>query len=359
MKRSESLIKSAFQNEGSAGESPALRKHCHKDDASLILKRDKLAAPLLACIACAIAQSSIAQSYPDKPIRLISPFAPGGGASLVARVIGPELTAAWGQSVVVDNRGGGGGVIGTEIAAHAPPDGYTLMMATASNLIIHPLMAKVPYDPLKDFTPIIFTTMVPLVLVVHPSVPVKSVKDLVAFARQRDTKLNFASSGEGTISHLAGELLKSTAGMRMEHVPYKGGGQAIIDLMAGHVQTGFVNILEALPQVKAERLRALAVTTSKRSPVMPDTPTVAESGVPGFEVTQWSGVMGPAGMPHAIVARLNGEIESILAKPQVRERFVADGAQTVGGPPENLRVFIKNEIAKWAKVVAQARLGKL
>ena len=317
----------------------------------------KLSIKILLPLLFACAHACFAQGYPDKPIRLISPFAPGGGASLVARVIGQELTAAWGQSVVVDNRGGGGGVIGTEIAARAPADGYTLMMATASNLVIHPLMARVPFDPLKDFTPIIFTTTVPLVLVVHPSVPAKSVKELIAFARQRDARLNFASSGEGTISHLAGELLKGAAGIRMEHVPYKGGGQAIIDIMAGHVQTGFINILEALPQVKAERLRALAVTTSKRSPVMPDTPTVAESGVAGFEVTQWSGVMGPAGMPYAIVARLNGEIETILAKPQVRERFAADGAQTVGGPPENLRAFIKNEIAKWAKVIAQARLG--
>ena len=322
-----------------------------------MMPMSKLRRILFACVTCAMTQSVAAQVYPDKPIRLISPFAPGGGASLVARVIGQELTAAWGQSVVVDNRGGGGGVIGTEIAARAPADGYTLMMATASNLVIHPLMARVPYDPLRDFTPVAFTAMVPLVLVVHPAVAAKSVKDLVALARQRDARLNFASSGEGTISHLAGELLKGSAGIRMEHVPYKGGGQAIIDIMAGHVQTGFINILEALPQVKAERLRALAVTTAKRSPVMPDTPTVAESGVPGFEVTQWSGVMGPAGMPHAVVAKLNAEIEKILAKPQVRERLAGDGAQTVGGPPENLRAFIKNEIAKWSKVIAQARLG--
>ena len=303
-----------------------------------------------------VAAAACAQQYPAKPVRLISPFAPGGGASLVARVIGQELTAVWGQSVVVDNRGGGGGVIGTEIAARAPADGYTLMMATASNLVIHPLMAKVPYDPLKDFTPIAFTTKVPLVLVVHPSVPAKSVRDLVALGRQRDSRLNFASSGEGTISHLAGELLKGAAGINMTHVPYKGGGQAIIDIMAGHVQTGFINILEALPQVKAERLRALAVTTASRSPVMPDTPTVAEAGVAGFEVTQWSGVMGPAGLPPAIVALLNSEIEKALTKPQVRERFAADGAQPVGGPPEKLGAFIKAEIAKWSKVVKQANL---
>ena len=311
---------------------------------------------LLAGLLLVASAPGIAQSYPTKPVRLISPFAPGGGASLVARVIGQELTAVWGQSVVVDNRGGGGGVIGTEIAARAPADGYTLMMATASNLVIHPLMAKVPYDPLKDFTPVAFTTKVPLVLVVHPSIAAKSVREFVALARQRDTRINFASSGEGTISHLAGELFKSAAGINITHVPYKGGGQAIIDVMAGHVQTGFINILEALPQVKAERLRALAVTTASRSPVMPDTPTVAESGIAGFEVTQWSGVMGPAGLPPAIVAMLNSEIEKALTKPQVRERFAADGAQPVGGPPERLGAFIKAEIDKWSKVVKQANL---
>lgn len=297
-----------------------------------------------------------AQEYPTKPIRLISPFAPGGGASLVARIIGQEMGEAWGQSVVVDNRGGAGGAIGTELAARAAPDGYTLVMATASTVVIRPLVGKVPFDPVRDFTPIAFTTTVPLVLVVHPSVAAKSVRDLVALARQRDSRLNFASSGEGTISHLAGELLKSSAGINMAHVPYKGGGQAIIDIIAGHVQTGFINILEALPQVKADRLRALAVTTARRSPVMPDVPTVAEAGVAGFEVTQWSGVMGPAGMPPAIVARINAEIDRILTKPQVRDRLAGDGAQTVGGPPERLGAFIKAEIDKWSSVVKQARM---
>jgi len=302
------------------------------------------------------ATAAQAQQYPVKPIRLISPFAPGGGASLVARIIGAEMSEAWGQSVVVDNRGGAGGSIGTEIAARAAPDGYTLVMATASTVVIRPLVDKVPFDPIKDFTPIAFTTTVPLVLVVHPSVAAKSVKEFVAFARQADARLNYASSGEGTISHLAGEMLKSSAGFNMAHVPYKGGGQAIIDIIAGHVQTGFINILEALPQVKANRLRALAVTTSKRSPVMPDVPTVAEAGVAGFEVTQWSGVLGPAGMPREIVAKINSEIDRILAKPQVRDRLAGDGAQAVGGPPQRLGAFIKAEIRKWSAVVRQARL---
>ena len=304
----------------------------------------------------AAADFSVAQSYPTKPIRLISPFAPGGGASLVARIIGQELTEAWGQSVVVDNRGGAGGSIGTELTARAAPDGYTLVMATASTIVIRPLMDKVSYDPVRDFTPIAFTTTVPLVLVVHPSVAARSVKEFIALARQREARLNFASSGEGTISHLAGELFKDSAGINMAHVPYKGGGQAIIDLMAGHVQTGFINILEALPQVKADRLRALAVTGARRSPAMPEVPTVAEAGIPGYEVIQWSGVLGPAGMPKPIVAKINGEIESILGRSTVRDRLAGDGAQPGGGPPERFGAFIKTEIDKWSKVIKQARI---
>ena len=295
--------------------------------------------------------------YPNKPIRLISPFAPGGGASLVARIIGQELTEAWGQSVVVDNRGGAGGVIGTEIAARALPDGYTLLMATASNMVIRPLVDKVPFDPVRDFTPIIYATTVPLVLATHPAVAVKSVTELIALARTRDARLNVASSGEGTISHLAGELFKASTGANLMHIPYRGGGPALIDLVAGHVSTGFINILEALPQVKAGRLRALAVTSALRSPVAPEVPTVAEAGIPGFEVTQWSGVTGPAGLPKAIVAKLNGEIERILALPQIRDRLAGDGAQPGGGPPERLGTFINAEIQKWEKVIKAMKLG--
>jgi tripartite-type tricarboxylate transporter receptor subunit TctC len=299
-----------------------------------------------------------AQSYPSKPIRLISPFAPGGGASIVARYLGQALTEVWGQSVVVDNRAGGGGVIGTELAARAAPDGYTLVMATASTIVINPLVKKVPFDPSKDFTAIVHTTTVPLVLVTHISVPVKSVQELVAYSSQPNANLNYASSGEGTISHLAGELFKSTTGAHMVHVPYKGGGQAVIDLVAGHVQTGFLNILEALPHVNAGRLRALAVSTAARSAVMPSIPTVAEAGVPGFEVTQWSGVMGPAGLPRQVTAKLNTEIDQILARPQMRERLIASGADPGGGSPEKLATLIRNEIRKWSKVVRSLKLNR-
>jgi len=308
-------------------------------------------------VACLGATPADAQTYPTKPIRLISPFAPGGGASIMARYIGQELTERWGQPVVVDNRGGGGGLIGTEMAARAPADGYTLVMATASTIVINPLVRKVPYDPVRDFTAVVHTSTVPLVLVVHASVPVKSVKELIAYSRSPNTALNYASSGDGTISHLAGELFKSTTGARMTHVPYKGGGQSVIDLVAGHVQTGFVNILEALPHMHAGRLRGLAVSTSARSGVLPDLPTVAEAGVPGFEVTQWSGILGPAGMPTTIVARLNGEIVKTLARPDMRERLLASGADPGGGPPQQLRALIDSEIAKWAKVVKSLKLA--
>jgi len=298
---------------------------------------------------CAVVEA--AQSYPSKPIRLISPFAPGGGASIMARYIGQALTDAWGQSVVVDNRPGAAGVIGTEIAARSVPDGYTLVMATVSTIVISPLVRKVPFDPLRDFTAIARTSTVPLVLVTHTSVPVTSVKELVAYSRQRNARVNYASSGEGSISHLAGELLKNMTGAQLTHVPYKGGGQAVIDLVAGHVQTGFVNILEALPHVNAGRLRALAVSTAGRSAVMPNTPTVAEAGVPGFEVTQWSGVLAPAGLPSEIAARLNTEINRTLATPHVRETLLASGADPGGGPAESFATLIRSDIGKWSKVV--------
>lgn len=304
---------------------------------------------------CGAAQ---ADTWPSKPIRLISPFVPGGGASLVARLIGPDLGEALGQSVVVDNRGGAGGAIGSEIIARARPDGYTLGMATASTLSIRPLVDKLPFDPVKDFAPIIHTTTVPLVLVVHPSVPVKTVKEFIVLGRSREAKLNFASSGEGTISHLAAELFKISTGVQMTHVPYKGGGQAIIDVIAGQVQTGFINILEAAAQIKAERLRALAVTTAERSPALPNVPTVAESGLAGYEVTQWSGVLAPAGTPPAIIARINAEIDKILRKPVLRERLAADGAQAGGGAPDKFAAFIKADITKWSKVVKAAGLAR-
>jgi tripartite-type tricarboxylate transporter receptor subunit TctC len=317
-------------------------------------RRSFLAAALLA-LAC---DAVFAQDgYPARPIRLISPFAPGGGASLVARMIGPDLGEALGQSIVIDNRGGGGGVVGTEIAQKAPADGYTLLMATLSNAVINPLVSRVSYDTTRDFVAIAHTSTVPQILVVHPAVPAKSVKEFIAYTRSPGARVNFASSGEGSANHLAGELFKSLAGVQMTHVPYRGGGLAIIDLVAGHVQTGFMNMLEALPHVNAGRLRALAVTTAKRSPVAPSIPTMMEAGVPGYEVTQWSGVLGPAGLPKTIVARLNGEIVKILAKPEMREKLLASGAEPGGGSPQQFDALIRAETAKWSKVVKTVNLN--
>ena len=308
-------------------------------------------------VASALAHAQPGGAYPHKPVRLISPFAPGGGASTIARLIAPDLTEAWGQAVVVDNRPGAGGSIGTDMAARAPADGYTLLMATASTIVINPLVGKVPFDPVKDFTAIIHTATVPLVLVVHPAVAAKSVKDLVAVAKDPGGRINYASSGEGTTSHLAAELFKKTAQVQMVHVPYKGGGQAIIDLMAGHVQTGFVNILEALPQVNAGRLRALAVSTSKRSAVAPNLPTVSEAGVAGYEVIQWSGVLAPAGLPKELTAKLNADIARVLARKEIRQKLIDSGAEPGGGAPGDFAALIRSEIAKWSKVVQTVKLG--
>ncbi len=299
---------------------------------------------------------AVAASYPDKPIRLIAPFAPGGGASIVARMISEPLSEIWKQSVVMDNRAGAAGAIGTEMAARAAPDGYTLVMATASTIVINPLMFKVPFDPLRDFAPVARATLVPLILVVPAAVPAKSVRELTMLATSRAGGLAYASSGEGTISHLAGELFKASAGVNMVHVPYKGGGQALIDIIAGHVQTGFVNILEALPNIRTGRLRGLAVTSPARWPVVPEIPTVGESGVPAYEVLQWSGVLAPAGTARDVIAKLNREIVRILNRPEMRERLAASGAAPGSGTPEEFGAFIRAETSKWAGVIKSAHL---
>ncbi|OGA41741.1 MAG: hypothetical protein A3G24_17620 [Betaproteobacteria bacterium RIFCSPLOWO2_12_FULL_62_13] len=297
-----------------------------------------------------------AQSYPTKPIRLVNPFPPGGGSDAVAHLVGQRLFERWGQSVVVDNRGGAGGAIGTELAARAAPDGYTLVMATASTVVINPLLNKVPFDPLKDFDAVIHTATVPLILVVHPSVPVKSAKELIALAKSQPGKLNFASSGEGTISHLGGELFKVMTGVNMVHVPYRGGGPARNALLGGHVQLNFGNLLSAASHVKSGQLRALGVTTRKRAAGLPEVPTLAEAGVPGYEVVQWNGILAPDGTPKAIIAKLNAEINKIIALPEIQKYLVNSGAEPEGGTPEEFRAFIQADIAKWASVIRDANL---
>ena len=306
-------------------------------------------------LAFVIANPVLAQpAYPTKPIRLINPFPPGGGASIIGRVIAQELTERLGQSVVFDNRGGAGGIIGMEIAARAAPDGYTLTMATASTVTINPLLSKVPFDPIRDFVPVSHVSNVPLILVVHPSVAAKSTRDFIALLKAQPGKLNFASSGKGTISHLAGELFKFNTGVNMVHVPYRGGGPALVDVLGGQIHINFANILSSLPHVKGGRLRGLAVTSAKRSGAIPDLPTVAESGLAGYEVVQWNGVLAPARVPAAIVARLNSEIERMLALPEMKSRLAADGADPAGGSPERFAAFIRTDIDKWAKVIKAA-----
>ncbi len=305
--------------------------------------------------ACLLANNALAQTWPTKPIRLINPFPPGGGATIIGRLMAQELTERLGQSVVFDNRGGAGGIIGMEIAARAAPDGYTFTMATASTVTIHPLLSKTTFDPIKDFAPVSHVSNVPLLLVLHPSVAAKSAKDFIALAKAQPGKLNFASSGKGTISHLAGELFKHNTGVNMVHVPFRGGGPALVDVLGGQVQVNFANILSSLPHVKGGRLRGLAVTSSKRSNAIPDLPALAET-LAGYEVVQWNGMLAPARVPPAIISRLNSEIERILALPDMKSRLAADGADAVGGTSDKFGAFIRADIDKWARVIKAANV---
>jgi len=294
-----------------------------------------------------------AQNYPAKPIRLIVPLAPGGGMDTVARGIAIKLNESLGQAVVVDNRGGGGGSIGAELVAHAAPDGYTLLMMSAT-AVIHPLMYKAQYDPVRDFTPVSQVTTQPYVIVVNPAVPVMSVAELIVYAKSNPGKLNYASAGNGSLIHLASELFKSMTGVQMVHVPYKGIGAAYPDLIGGHIQLIFASIISALPLIQSQRLRALAVTGVQRAKALPDLPTVAEAGVPGFAVTQWYGVQAPAGTPRSIVERLNREIVQTLQLAEVAARLASDGAEAAGGSPQQFAALIRAERERWARVIKQA-----
>lgn len=308
-----------------------------------------------AAVFCTVAAAVHAQqSYPTRPVRLVVPSSPGGGTDITARIIAPRLGEYLGQQVVVENRPGAGTMIGGEVVARAAPDGYTLLMGI-STLAINPAMyKKVPYDALKDFAPISQVVLLPNILVVHPSLPVRSVKELVAFAGTRPGQINFASAGVGTNPHLSVELFLSMTRLKMVHVPYKGSGQGVLDLVAGHVPLMAPSILTGLPYVKSSRLRALGVTSAKRAAGTPDIPTIAEAGVPGYEAVQWFGVLAPAGTPREIVTRVHGEIVRVLRGADVRERFSGDGAEPVGSSPEEFAAFIRAETAKWAKVVREA-----
>ncbi len=298
-----------------------------------------------------LAQTS---NYPTKPIRLIVPFAPGGGTDLTARSIAIKLTEAWGQTVVADNRPGANGTIGVDLAAKSPPDGYTLTMISSSHSVNVSLYKNLPYDLLRDLAPITQATSQPYALVIHPSVAAKSVKELVALAKAKPTAFNYGSSGTGGLSHLSGALLASLAGLNLTHVPYKGGAPAMNDVIAGQIQMLFSTILQSHPHIKSGRLRALAVTTAKRSPAEPELPTMIEAGVPGYEVAGWYGVMAPARTPQPIVAKLHKEIVQILHTPEVKQRMSADGSEPVGSTPEQFAAHIKSEVAKWNRVVREA-----
>jgi tripartite-type tricarboxylate transporter receptor subunit TctC len=308
---------------------------------------------LLALALTLVCAAASAQSYPSRPIRLVVPYPPGGPLDIMARAIGQKLAEAWSQPVVVDNRAGAGGNIGADLVAKSTADGYTLLMGAVATHAINPtLYAKVPYDPVKDFAPVALVAQVPNILVVNPAVPVRSVRELIEFARARPGYLNFGSGSTGSTGHLAGELFNTMAGVKMVHIPYKGGAPAMADLLAGQVQLMFDNLANALPNVKAGRLRALAVTTLARSPAMPELPTIAESGLPGFDLTTWFGVMAPAGTPPEILAKLNAEIVRALNAKDMRERLEKMGAEPPpNNTPERFAAFIGTEAAKYAKVV--------
>jgi tripartite-type tricarboxylate transporter receptor subunit TctC len=314
---------------------------------------------ILACALLAGAHGPVlaqgASGYPTKPVRLVLPYPPGGGVDTLARPLAKHLAAQLGQQVVVENRGGAGGAIGMEAVARSTADGYTLVMAITAQLAVNvSLFRKLSYDPVRDFEPITLLGEGPYLLVVHPSLPAKSVQDLVALARKRPGELIVASSGNGSGGHLAAELLKTLAGIDMLHVPYKGGGPAMIDLISGDVQVLFAPYASSRPQIEAGRMRALAVSTAERVSALPDLPTIAESGVPGYETSVWYGVLAPAGTPRAIVDRLNEEIRAVLKTPDYAKFLARSAIDPVGSPPEVLSKLIKSEIVKWAKVIKDA-----
>jgi tripartite-type tricarboxylate transporter receptor subunit TctC len=292
-----------------------------------------------------------AQGYPAKPIRVVVPYAPGGATDLTARLVGQKMQEAMKQNVLVDNRPGAGGVIGTDIVAKAAPDGYTVLIAVPAEIAILPHLQKMPYNVARDLAPVSLAAVTPLILVVHPSLPVRSVKELIAFARARPGQLSYASAGTGGVQHLSGELLKVTMKLDMAHVPYKGAGPVMPDLIGGHVPMFFSGMPPAMPHVKAGKLRALAVTTTRRSPAAPDVPTMAEAGVPGFDISNWFAYFVPSGTPAEVISRLNSEVNRGLKQPDVREKLANVGAETVGTSPEELAKFVRSETEKFARLV--------
>ncbi len=307
-----------------------------------------------AVLASLTISGALGQSYPAKPIRLIVPSSPGGGTDITGRIVAQKLTELLNQQVVVDNRAGAGTRIGNEIVAKSPPDGYTLLMGLSTLAIIPAVYKKVGYDALRDFAPISQVVSVPNVLVVHPSLPARSVKELIALAKSRPRDLVAGSAGSGTSPHLSLELFKSLAGIEMVHVPYKGSGPGLVALLSGEVAVFFPSLASATPHIKAHRVRPLGVTTATRAASLPDVPSIAEAGLPGYEATQWFGVLAPGGTPQAIVDRLHQAIVAALKSPDVVKQFSAQGAQVVASSPEEFAAYIRTETQKWAEVVKTA-----
>ena len=316
------------------------------------MQRRTLAAAALLALSCAV--PAAAQPYPSKPITIVVPASPGGAIDLTARLIGQKLTEAWGQSVVIDNRAGATGIIGTDLVAKSPPDGHMLALVASSHSINPSMVKKLPFDTVKGFEPVVLTHVVPLVLVVSPTVPVSSLKELIAYGKANPGKLSFASSGSGGAPHFSGELFKSMTGIDMTHIPYKGSTLAHPDLISGRTSLMFDTVAAVNVQVKANRLKPLAVTTLKRSSILPDVPTMQEAGLAGYETSTWGGLLAPAGTPKATVAKLNAEVNKILAMPDVRKTLLDNGIEPGGGSPQQFTDFIGTETVKWAKVAKDA-----
>jgi tripartite-type tricarboxylate transporter receptor subunit TctC len=309
--------------------------------------------------ACAIALAALpswagAQTYPVKPVRMMVPFVPGGNTDIIARIVAPEMSKVLGQQIVIENRGGAGSTIGTEVVAKAPPDGYTVLMVSAAHVINPAMIKKLPYDSVKDFAPITIVADVPTAFAVHPQLPVRNVKEFITLARSRPGQLNYSTAGRGTVGHLAAELLSSTAKIKMVHVAYKGTGQSIIDLIAGHVQLQFSSMPAVINHARAGKLRLLAQTGEKRSAAAQDVPTMVESGIAGFVVSSGFGLLAPAGTPRPAIDRVHGALVKAINEPSVRSNLSGQGADPVGNTPEAYEAFNKAEIAKWIKVAREA-----
>ena len=318
------------------------------------MKIQQSVGPIAALVLMALASTADAQSWPAKPIRIISPYPPAGANDLLARIIAPKLSEQLGQPVVVENRAGATGNIGAELVAKAPADGYTLLMGQAGNLTINiSLMAKIPFDPVRDFSPVTMLASTPNVLVVHPSLPVRTVKDLIALAKAKPGQINYATSGIGSPGHLAAELLNKSAGIRLVHIPYKGAAPALLDVVAGNAHLYFTSAVSAQPFIPSGRLRMVAVASAKRSPSLPEVPTVAEAGFPEFDVSSWWGVVAPASTPREVVMRLQTEIHRVIALPEIRAKLAEQGLDIATNTPEQFAAYIKSETAKWAKLIRE------